>query len=110
MEVNNVLQPKKGNSTTQQARKSRLTTVIKNLKQLTRPEGKVLLTDTKYTDFADLMQEEDFIQERYREAAKKYQKQIKITDYQNISMYDIGLNPAIDEEKDIMQHFRFMYG
>ena len=91
-------------------RKSRIISAIKNLKNLSRPEGKFLITDGKYIDFADLMTEEDFKEPRYKEAAQKYQKKIKVMNYEDISMADVGLNPAVDEELDIMQHFRFMYG
>lgn len=90
--------------------KSRLTSAIKNLKQLTRPTGKKLLYDEKYVDFGDLMQEEDFNEPRYKQAAQKYQKLIKNRNYENITMEDIGLIPQVDEERDIMSHFRFIYG
>lgn len=91
-------------------RKSRLTTAIKNLKQIHKPQGKFLFTDGKYIDFGDLMQEEDFVQDRYKKAAQKYQELIQVKDYHDIKLADIGLDPAIDEELDLMTHFRFIYG
>ena len=98
------------NFTAPKKSKSRISNAIKNLKQLSRPEGKFLITDGRYIDFADLMTEEDFAEPRYKEAAKKYQKLIKLRNYEDISMYEIGLDPAIDEELDIMMHLRFIYG
>ena len=54
------------------------------------------------------MHEDDFVQERFKKAAHKYQVLLMSMPYDQISAYMVGLHAEIDEEYNIFKQFNFM--